>query len=478
MFWRLIGTYGLLLVAVVGLLGLVLDRGVEQREQELIRQRLLTSARLVREVIRPLPRAALQRRVTELSEEGAGGLRITLIDRGGTVLADSAEDPKRFENHGGRPEVEQARAGEWGSDVRRSARFDVELMYVALRADLPGSEVAYVRVARPLDQVQEQLAGLRRVVLTTAALAAAGALLLAAWLSRRLARPIQEVTRAAERIAAGHFGQKVYAPGRGEVARLAGSFNHMSGRLAKQIAQLEQDQQQLRAILGGMVEGVVALDAEQRVLFANERAAQLLDFAVAGLSTEAAVGRRLWDVVRQRPLLDLVQRALTRPEPQRQELNWNALASRCVTVHAARLPGEPPRGAVLVVHDTSELRRLERVRQEFAANVSHELKTPLAVIKACVETLLDGGADDPTHCRSFLEQISEQGERLHRLILDLLSLSRIESGAEVLSLRNVAVPEVVADCVERHRARAEAKGQQLVSGVRGQESGVREERSD
>src|SRR5262249_38315024 len=157
-----------------------------------------------------------------------------------------------------------------------------------------------------------------------------------------------------------------------------------------QIAQLEQDQQQLRAILGGMVEGVVALDAEQRVLFANERAAQLLDFAVAGLSTDAAVGRRLWDIVRQRPLLDLVQRALTRPEPHGRDLNGNALPSRSVPAPAARLPGEPPRGAVLVVHDTSELRRLERVRQEFAANVSHELKTPLAVIKACVETLLDG----------------------------------------------------------------------------------------
>src|SRR5262249_42603556 len=154
-------------------------------------------------------------------------------------------------------------------------------------------------------------------------------------------------------------------------ARLARTFNHMSARLAGQVAQLEQEQQQLRAILGGMVEGVVALDAEQRILFANNRAAQLLDFAVAGFTTEGAVGRKLWDVVRQRGVLDLGRRAAARPEPQQQEMNWNALASRSVTVHAARLPGEPPRGAVLVVHDTSELRRLERLRHEFVANVSH-----------------------------------------------------------------------------------------------------------
>src|SRR5207237_3660355 len=141
---------------------------------------------------------------------------------------------------------------------------------------------------------------------------------------------------------------------------------------------------------------------------------------------------------RERQHLDLVQGALRHQEPQQQELNWNALASRCVTVHAARLPGDPPRGAVLVVHDTSELRRLERLRHEFVANVSHELKTPLSVISACVETLLEGGAaEDPTHCRSFLAQVAEQAERLHRLILDLLSLARIESGVEVFAFENV-----------------------------------------
>jgi two-component system phosphate regulon sensor histidine kinase PhoR len=321
--------------------------------------------------------------------------------------------------------------------------------------------VAYVRVARSLEQIHTQLAGLRKTVATTAAVTLVAALCLAAFLSRRLARPIQEITRAAEEIAAGRFGQKVYARGRAEVGRLARSFNRMSTRLAAQIAQLEQDQQQLRAILGGMVEGVVALDAEQRILFANERAGQLLDFAVAGYTTEGAVGRKLWDVVRQHGVLDLVGKALARPEPQRREMNWNALANRSITVHAARLPGTPPRGAVLVVHDTSELRRLERLRQEFAANVSHELKTPLTVIKASVETLLGGAADDPVHCRPFLERVAEQSERLHRLILDLLSLARIEASSETFVLQNVSIGEAIDECLERQRPRAEAKNQRL-----------------
>jgi two-component system phosphate regulon sensor histidine kinase PhoR len=125
------------------------------------------------------------------------------------------------------------------------------------------------------------------------------------------------------------------------------------------------------------------------------------------------------------------------------------------------MPGPLPRGIVLVLHDTSELRRLERVRQEFVANVSHELKTPLSVIKACVETLLDGAMDDPQHRSSFLQQIAEQAERLHALILDILSLARIESGSEALESEAVPLAPLVAACVERHQARAKAKNQLL-----------------
>jgi two-component system phosphate regulon sensor histidine kinase PhoR len=287
------------------------------------------------------------------------------------------------------------------------------------------------------------------------------ALVAAFWLTRRITRPLQELRAATELIAAGSYGHKVYAAGRDEVGTVARAFNHMSERLAMQFAQLEEDREQLRMILGGMVEGVVALNGEQRILFANERAAQLL-----GLQSRAVTGRKLWEVVRRRSLQQLVERALAGPEPCQEELNWNVPAAQSLTVHAARLPGSPPRGAVLVLHDTSELRRLERLRREFVANVSHELKTPLSVIKACVETLIEGAVDDPQHRGPFLERIDEQADRLHALILDLLSLARIESGAEAFEFRAVPLAPVVAACLEAHRARAEAKNQRLEGGAR------------
>jgi two-component system phosphate regulon sensor histidine kinase PhoR len=230
----------------------------------------------------------------------------------------------------------------------------------------------------------------------------------------------------------------------------------MSERLATQFAQLDEERQQLRAILSGMIEGVVALDARQQILFANERALALLD-----LSGQTVIGRKLWEVIRQRGLTELVRRALAEPEPCREELTWNGPAFRNLTAHAARLQGTVARGAVLVLHDTTELRRLERVRQEFVANVSHELKTPLSVIQACVETLLDGAVEDAQHRGPFLERIADQSHRLHMLILDLLSLARIESGAEAFTLQPVALAEAVSACLERHCARAEGKRQLL-----------------
>src|SRR5579872_4064862 len=283
-----------------------------------------------------------------------------------------------------------------------------------------------------------------------------GVLLLSLWLSRRIARPLEELMHAAEHVGVGNQRPRLLLDATGEVGSLGHTFNDMSERLATRIARLEEDRQQLRTILSGMVEGVVALDADQRILFANDRAKDLLE-----LPTQAPVGRRLWEVVRHRRLLDMVQRALEQPAPMQEEISWTGAVSRSLTLHAARLPGEPSRGAVLVLHDTSDLRRLERIRQEFVANVSHELKTPLSVIKACVETLQMGAVEDAEHRGAFLERIAEQSDRLHALILDLLSLARIESGAELFDFAPVPVAPVVETCLERHRTRAEGRRQTL-----------------
>jgi two-component system phosphate regulon sensor histidine kinase PhoR len=282
-----------------------------------------------------------------------------------------------------------------------------------------------------------------------------GAIGLSAALTRQFTRPLNDLMRAVERMGAGD-GPRIFSTDDDELSMLGQTFNRTSEMLTSRIGQLEQDRQQLRTILSGMVEGVVALDADQRILFVNDRATLLLE-----LPAPPPVGRPIWEVVRHRSLLDVVRRALDSPEPHREEINWAGKAARCLTVHAACLPGERPRGAVLVLHDTSDLRRLESLRQEFVANVSHELKTPLSVIKAHVETLVDGAVEDAEHRGRFLEQIARQSDRLHALILDLLSLARIESGSELYDFQAVPLPALINACLERHQPRAESRRQTL-----------------
>jgi two-component system phosphate regulon sensor histidine kinase PhoR len=287
---------------------------------------------------------------------------------------------------------------------------------------------------------------------------------LPAWLfARGFVRPLREITGGAERIAEGDYGHLIHGGDFGESRSLADTFNKMSQRLAAQFEQLEADRHQLRTILGGMVEGVVAVGPGQRVLFANEAAGKMLEF-----DPDAAVGRPIWEVSRQRQIQALLAHALQGSEAKREEFDWKGPTARQLAVYVAPLTGTPsPGGAIIVLHDTTELRRLERLRRDFVANVSHELKTPLSVIKACIEALIDGAVEDPEARKPFLEQIADQGERLHALILDLISLARIESGEEVLDLQAVPVEAFVADCLDRHAPRAEAKRQQLVAAPEG-----------
>ena len=273
------------------------------------------------------------------------------------------------------------------------------------------------------------------------------------YLARRFTRPLEELAQGARRLGAGDFDHKIHVSGNRELSSVARMFNSMTDHLAETFRQLERDREQLRTILSGMVEGVIAIDNAQVILFANDRAGVLLEFAPG-----QAVNRKLWEITRQRAVHQLVERALGGEGPHREELDWKGPTVKSLVVYVSRLPGPASPGAVIVLQDTTDLRRLERLRQDFVANVSHELKTPLANIKSSVEVLLDGAVEDPSVRGMFLEQIAEQADRQQLLIEDLLSLARIESGESGLEFDAVPVEDAVHACLDRHRTRAEAKG--------------------
>lgn len=295
------------------------------------------------------------------------------------------------------------------------------------------------------------------LVLARDVAAAVGLVMLAAGgaayvLARRFTRPLVELREGARKLAEGDLGHKIRVGSGAEHVELAETINAMSGRLASTFRLLEHDREQLRAILSGMAEGVIAIDAHRRVLFANDRAGSLLEF-----DATKAVNQQLCDATVLARFHAVVEKGLAGVEPHREEFEVSGPGSRYLAVYVSRFPGHGMPGAVIVIDDMTDVRLAERMRQDFVANASHELKTPLAVIKSSVETLLDGAAEDPEAREMFLGQVAREADRLADLIKDMLALSRIESGAIRLEPRAIALGKAITDCVERHHPRADAK---------------------
>jgi len=278
----------------------------------------------------------------------------------------------------------------------------------------------------------------------------------------RIAIPLDKLTRATEQLATTDPTSERPAELLASPERLVTSFQAMSRRVTARIVELEQwrgsldkNNLQLAIVLEAMVEGVIAIDASERILLVNTAAMRLLDLKPRGL-----VGHPLWEVVRLPKVQELVRQTLAAGEQQRIEIEVPRTQSTLAAV-TSRLPGEPCSGAVIVLHDVTELRRLENLRREFVSNVSHELKTPLAAISAYAETLLDGGLDDPKINRNFVGRIGEQADRLHTLILELLELARMESDESAFELAAVDVGAVLRESVDEHQDVAKSKGLRL-----------------
>lgn len=283
-------------------------------------------------------------------------------------------------------------------------------------------------------------------------------LLIAWWQYHHVASAISTLMRAIRGVEEADEPKPPRLALMGEYGALANRFNYMAQRVAQRHQQLQETVDRMSTVLGAMEEGVIAVDDRQRILFANRSAGKLLHF-----DAHQAVGHQMLEVIRNHMLHEAVSESLQNRDAgekklSRYELNAAPEASnQIISLHATPLPGEPCPGVLIVLEDVSELRRLEHLRQEFVANVSHELKTPLTAIKAYAETLAGGAIDDTTINRKFMAQIEKEADRLHDLIIDMLRLAQIESGHEQYEIRAVNLVDEVADCLNRHQASARRK---------------------
>ena len=471
LFWRLYATYLLIVVLCTAAVGFYAVRSVrdfyyDQTERELQARAGLVRDQLTAAMTADTPQAleALVRRLAQ-----ASGTRITLIasDRPGVargkVLADSDSDPATMENHAGRPEFQVAEQGRPGRQVRFSHTLGENMMYVAVPVTENGRVTTVLRTAVPLTTVDVALSTLYRSIGLSAVLVAVVAAIIGFYVSRRISGQMREIKVGAERLAAGDFSHKIFVPRVEEFASVAESMNLMAEQLDDKLRTLTQERNEREAVLTSMVEGVLAVDADERVIAVNAAAARLLDTEPA-----AAEGRTIQEIVRNPDLQHVVAQTLDGHRPVEADIVMRVGSEdRNLQANGTLLQGDDDgrdAGAVVVLNDVTRLKRLEAVRRDFVANVSHELKTPVTSIKGFAETLEDGALDDPAAARRFVRIISGQADRLNSIIEDLLALSTLEQSGDspLLQLEETNLCDVVAVALEVCGPKAETKHIDLV----------------
>jgi two-component system phosphate regulon sensor histidine kinase PhoR len=374
----------------------------------------------------------------------AANARVTIIDSSGKVLADSEANPDEMENHATRPEFVAALHGEAGSATRLSHTIGEELLYVA--APVPGGAV---RLAYPLSAIREANRRVGRDLLEAALVAALLAMLLAVGATYSISHRLVRITDFAERVAAGDLSARIQEESTDEIAHVASALDKTARKLEEGFRALENSRQTLEALLNSMQEAVIAVAQDGRVLWANQRMERLLP---GGLR----LGAPLVQSLRDPEILTAVQYALDK----RDVTVANAakiFSGRIFNVTAAPMPGG---GAVAVLHDQTEVERVEKTRRDFIANVSHELRTPLTSIQGYSETLLDN-PELGEGMRDFLEIIRKNAMRMARLTEDLLVLARVESGEQKLNFQTTTPRELLEDAVETFKDRAASRGIEL-----------------
>lgn len=425
--------------------GLLSGHSYRQNHQDAMRDHMVRELQVIHattpwpEGDEPDVRTEAQRLVRNF--KAVAGMRVTYIGPEGQVLGDSDHDPATMDNHGQRDEVRQALQEGIGSSIRQSDTLHEKMMYVAMAIKSDGRLQGYIRLGMSLSEVSSGLKDMWTALFISLFLLFALAAAVSYRLAQGVTRPLERMTSAAQRMSNMDYAIRVPEGGRDEIGALARALNLMAGSLQEQLDQIRQNGKRLQDVLDNMTSGVVMVGDDGRITIYNRLAETLL-----GSAARERVGRPYTDIKQHVELVGLIREGLETGTPQYRELQVYYPEERLLQLSLVPLEmseregesvgaregaeageGETLTGLLVVLQDVTAIRRLENMRSEFVANVSHELKTPVAAVKGFAETLLSGAMDDRETARSFLTIIHDESERLNRLIGDILELSKIES---------------------------------------------------
>lgn len=376
-----------------------------------------------------IPGAKLDSMLKALS--ASGGVRITFIRKDGKVLSDSHKDAAKMDNHGDRPEVRQALRGSVGQSIRYSYTLKKELVYLAIPIQKAKAIRAVLRVAFPLSAYNHVLDKLKGRFLVDGFTIFLLAVLFSYFISRRISKPLEEIKSGAERFAAGQFGLPLPETGSSEIKSLAKTLNTMASEIDKRIKTISHQRNEQEAMLSSMQEGVLAVTDEEQILRINRAAMRFLS-----VEEKNPEKRLTYEVIRQSDVLNFIRIALNHKKHVEKEITLLDYTPRYFHLTGDPLLDGENRiiGVLIVLNDITRQKQLDKMRHEFVANVSHELKTPITSIKGYVETLREGAVEDVETRDRFLYIIARQSDRMNAIIDDLLQLSKIEQRYGKLSV--------------------------------------------
>ncbi|WP_028583983.1 ATP-binding protein [Desulfogranum mediterraneum] len=461
LFWQIYPAILLTTLASVVILGWYVAENGRSFYLEQLQAGIRSRALLIEPIIDRLATQEDQALHSYVRQSGRrAGTRITLVDNQGTVLADSDENYLEMDNHAQRPELKKALAGETGSAIRFSATLGQSMLYVAIPTRLANGKIAALRLSVPATVYEDILRSMQLKFGLFAVAIMALAALLAVYSARRISRPLEIMRQGAVQLTKGRIDQlsRISSDRMStEMAGLADTLNTMAEEINRRVKIIIQQRNELEGVFSGMADGVVAIDRDQKILRMNQAATTLFS-----LSPEAVQGKSVQGVIRNPQLLGLISQALQDHLPLEEEvILFDGTTPLILQTHIVPLgDAGQPMGILVILHDLTKLNRLENIRQDFVANVSHELKTPITAIKGYVETLLDGALDNRDDAQRFLGIVSRQTSRLESIIEDLLALSRLENKEESGEIERtlLAVGPVLEAAAQTCAVQAEEKG--------------------
>jgi two-component system phosphate regulon sensor histidine kinase PhoR len=475
-FFKLFLDHLVVMGAVIALAGVFTYRQLDanyQTETRRHQEQLTQVAGEYFQALWPLDPARMDRMCKDLLPEP--GVRVTVVAADGAVLGDSQADPTRMSNHrtSDRPEILAALSGQIGRDERQSGTLGVSFRYVARPLKHNGQVAAAVRLATPVKAIAEGETFIRNTVLVSAGLAAVSAVVLGLLSSWMWYAPLRRITGTARQIASGDLSSKTDLSGRGRLAELSTALNETRDSLGRYLGQIASQHQDFSAVLATLQEGVIATDAQGRIVLMNQAAGDLLS-----VRPEPAVGEPLASVIRALDILESQKHLLAEGTPLRRQFEIDTPGGRRILdLHATRVaPGASSISCLLVLRDMTELAQAGAMKAQFVANASHELRTPLATIRAAVDSLAGVEPGDTAEAAKLAGILDRHVTRLEEMTKDLLDLHVAESARFPLRLQDIALGDLARWAQAQVAAQVQEKGLAFVATVSHPEHQLRSDR--